>query len=616
MLSALMAFQTLAPTPAWAQVAPEAAGAPAPALALAPAPASDAAFTLRIQAPDDVRQLLERNLDVLRYREQRDLSDGEMARLLIAAEKDARELLATMGYFSPVLAFDPPVNRSGVSARQLVLTIAPGAQVLVGDVQITFAGDLLTNAQAAEQRDTLRALWPLEVGMPWSQSRWSTAKQQALLQLTARHYPTAQITESQSDIDPATASARLTVTLDSGPRYRLGPMVITGLNHFDEAIVRRLARLELQDYAQADLIAAQQRITDSGYFDSASVTLDTSPGVDPANAPVRVLVREAKLQKLVLGLGASTDTGARLSLEHTHHKVPVLDWRAVTRLLLARDNSSLATELTSHPNDGGWRWSVGGVVQQQTLGSFLIHSQGLRVGRSRSTQPLDNDYYLQYDRADSATSDATAATVVEAVSANYGFTVRRFDHPLFPNRGWGFGAAVGAGVTTGVKADPYSRFLLRGQSYLPLGTPTSGGNTANGRLALRAQVGAILAEPSASLPSTQLFYLGGDNSVRGYGYNDLGVRLPDGLITGGRTMGLASVEWQRPIRVNGRISDWESTLFIDAGAVANGTTEFKPKVGIGAGARWKSPVGPLQIDLAYGVDVQRLRLHLNVGFNF
>ena len=81
-------------------------------------------------------------------------------------------------------------------------------------------------------------------------------------------------------------------------------------------------------------------------------------------------------------------------------------------------------------------------------------------------------------------------------------------------------------------------------------------------------------------------------------------------------MGLASLEWQRPIRIKGRASDWESTVFIDAGAVANGTTEFKPKVGVGVGARWKSPVGPLQIDVAYGVDVQRLRLHLNVGFNF
>ena len=262
--------------------------------------------------------------------------------------------------------------------------------------------------------------------------------------------------------------------------------------------------------------------------------------------------------------------------------------------------------------------SIGQRVQQLTLGSFLIHGQSLRVGRTRSTEPLDNEYFLQYDRADAATSDASAQAVVEALSANYAFTVRRFDHPLFPNNGWGLGLAVGAGTTVGAQSNPYSRLLARWLSYIPLGDSSgvAGTSSSSGRIALRAQAGAIVAEPSAELPSTQLFFIGGDNSVRGYGYRDLGVPLPDGQITGGRTMALGSVEWQRPIRMAGRPSDWESTLFIDAGAVANNASELRPRVGVGVGARWKSPVGPLQIDVAYGIDVQRLRLHMNVGFNF
>jgi translocation and assembly module TamA len=39
-------------------------------------------------------------------------------------------------------------------------------------------------------------------------------------------------------------------------------------------------------------------------------------------------------------------------------------------------------------------------------------------------------------------------------------------------------------------------------------------------------------------------------------------------------------------------------------------------LGSGVGLRWKSPVGPLQLDLAYGHAVQNWRLHLNVGFAF
>ena len=65
-----------------------------------------------------------------------------------------------------------------------------------------------------------------------------------------------------------------------------------------------------------------------------------------------------------------------------------------------------------------------------------------------------------------------------------------------------------------------------------------------------------------------------------------------------------------------KITDWEGTVFVDAGAVADKPAELKAKVGIGVGARWRSPVGPLQMDLAYGVDARKFRLHLNVGFNF
>ena len=579
----------------------------------------DAAFTLAINAPDDVRNLLERNLDVLRYRNLSDLSDSELARLLLAAEQDARNLVATLGYFSPTITVDPSVSGRGTVSRSLQLSVEPGDPTVVSDVQITFTGPIENdaNADAAAQRLRITRDWALETNQRFSQTRWATAKQQALLQLSAQSYPTARLTESQADIDPVTRRARLSITLDSGPRYRLGPLVITGLNHFDTDIVRRLVRLTPGDYDQTQLVAAQQRLTDSGYFDSAFISIDTTG--DPSVAPVLIQVREAKLQKLVLGVGASTDTGARLSIEHAHHKIPYLDWRGVNKLVLARDATTLTSEFTSHPNDDHWRWSVGTVIQQQTLGSFLVSSQSLRIGRSRSTEPLDNDYYLQYDRADAATSDTTAQAVVEALSANYAFTVRHFDHPQFPHTGWGLGVALGAGTTLGVQSMPYGRVLARWRGYLPLDdssvtAPRS--RASRGRLALRAQTGALLAAPSTELPSTQLFFIGGDNSVRGYGYQDLGVPLPDGQISGGRTMLLGSVEWQHPIRVAGRASDWESTLFIDAGAVANSASELRPRVGLGLGARWKSPVGPLQIDLAYGVDVQRLRLHMNVGFNF
>ena len=62
--------------------------------------------------------------------------------------------------------------------------------------------------------------------------------------------------------------------------------------------------------------------------------------------------------------------------------------------------------------------------------------------------------------------------------------------------------------------------------------------------------------------------------------------------------------------------EFENTVFIDAGAVADKPGDLRPSVGIGTGIRWKSPIGPLQMDLAYGLKVKRLRLHISVGFVF
>ena len=76
------------------------------------------------------------------------------------------------------------------------------------------------------------------------------------------------------------------------------------------------------------------------------------------------------------------------------------------------------------------------------------------------------------------------------------------------------------------------------------------------------------------------------------------------------------VAQQRPILIDDRPSEWESTVFIDAGAVADKASDLTVKVGVGAGVRYRSPVGPLQLDLAYGVDKKQLRLHLSVGFTF
>jgi translocation and assembly module TamA len=112
------------------------------------------------------------------------------------------------------------------------------------------------------------------------------------------------------------------------------------------------------------------------------------------------------------------------------------------------------------------------------------------------------------------------------------------------------------------------------------------------------------------------FLTGGDTTVRGYGYRSIGAVKPDGQVIAGRYLGVASIEWQRPFVYQGQLTAWDSTVFVDVGAVADRPADLSAKVGVGVGARWASPIGPVQMDLAYGIQVHSFRFHLRLGFTF
>lgn len=579
-------------------------------MAMAQAPAARPAFTLDLRAPDSVRPLLQRHLQLQRYRQLSDLDDAELARLLLLAERDARELLATQGYFAPRLE----IRRDGATegVPRVVIEVQPGEPATVAGVELDFEGDIRDSADpaAAEQRRLIRERWTLPPGQRFTAQAWDDAKAGALRELVARRYPAGQVSYSLADVDAATHRARLGIRLDSGPLYRLGPLQVTGVQRYDPVLVPRLARLAPGSlYDQDEIQKAQLRLAGSGYYDSAFIFVD--PAGNPAAAPVQVNVREAPLHRVVLGLGVSTDTGLRGSVEYTHNQLPVLGWRAVTKLQLDRKAPFAGVELTAIPGEDGWRWGVAGRAERLDDGTLVTHAQQLRVGRSRSGDHIDRNVYVQYDRATVRAPAGTPVALTDgggaAISANYIWTGRYFDRTPYPSRGFSVGTEVGGGLTLTGSKSPFQRTVLRWTNIRPL---------QQGRLQLRAEGGAVLAKESARVPASQLFRTGGDTSVRGYGYRDIGVERPGNIVVSGRYLAVGSVEWQRPIRRGGAPTNWESAVFMDAGAVADSPGEFRPAVGAGVGARYRSPLGPLQADLAYGFKAKRLRLHVSLATAF
>ena len=590
---------------------------PLPEPAAASAPTHPFAFDLRVEAPGKIRELLTKHLELQRYRSLTDLDSTELARLLQAAERNAHDLLATQGYFSSTVTITTLNTPQSASApREVLLTVQLGEPARIGHVEIAFTGPIAEDPDAQELRDSIRSGWLLRAGERFTQEAWDDAKTQALRSLTIQRFPTSEIANSLADIDPDTHTVRLELTLASGPAFRFGTLDPRGTQRYSPELVRRLAQLPTgADYTQAQLLQTQQRLADSGYFDSVFLTLDTNG--DPRTATVVAQLREAKLQKLVLGVGFSTDSGPRVSAEHTHRQLPWIGWRAVSKLTLDRNTQTLGSELTAPPDTRNWRWATSAQLQHQDLSGTVTNSQRLRAGRSQENERIDRNIYLQYDHA-IETAGTGPAVSSSAISANYAWTRRDFDDIRTPTQGYGVAVELGGGFTLGSDRQPYTRVLTRWLGYIPLGQLLPGNTSAvrAGRLALRAEAGAVIAKADANIPSSQQFLTGGDTTVRGYGYQDIGVPSTSGSITAGRYLGSGSIEWQRPIIVNGRASEWESAVFADAGAVADTVGAMHAKVGVGAGVRWRSPVGPVQMDLAYGLATHKVRLHLSVGFSF
>jgi len=129
------------------------------------------------------------------------------------------------------------------------------------------------------------------------------------------------------------------------------------------------------------------------------------------------------------------------------------------------------------------------------------------------------------------------------------------------------------------------------------------------RLIAQLTLGATSTDDFDRLPPELRFFAGGDRSVRGYGYQDLGDRDAEGFPIGGLYLATTSLEYEREF-----MPGWSAAGFIDAGNVWS-SGEPALELGVGAGLRWQSPVGPIRIDIAHGFDdiAGGWQLHFSAG---
>ena len=558
-------------------------------------------YRVEITAPSELKEILEKHLDMVKWRENPRMNPMEWQRLFSLAPQNIKDLAATQGYFSPII--NPSLeNQNGAYIAKF--SVDTGPPVLVSRVELKFTGDINNQpADAQPNGDKLRETWLLQKEMQFRQDDWNQAKRKLLTEFLVQRYPNATISESKAEVNLETHTVALSVEINSGAAISFGNTSIEGLKRYKPRIVENLNPIKPGAvYNQSDLLTFQARLQESGYFQSVEVTTDTlnaSNSAEPNVAPIKVKVVENQSIKVNIGTGYSTNTGARAQLGVDDLNLFNLGWRFSSNLKVEQDGQILSGEINLPITKSGYRDSLTG-----NFGHTFAEGLDLtitQVGVKRAWGDRKREQYVSANLlTERASVDGVGSDSTYAGTLGYGIILRRVDNDLNPTRGYLLNVQFTGAPFTSTSDGVFLQSHIKTQGYYPI--------THSTQLITRAEVGLVNGRNSA--PELFLFRAGGDQSVRGYAYQSLGVKEGDAIV-GGRYIATASVEI-----VQWLTSQWGAAVFVDAGNAANSLKDLTPVYGYGLGARWKSPLGPIGADIAYGEDTGKYRLHFNIGVAF
>lgn len=530
-------------------------------------------------------------LGIERARDQPDIPALRVRRLHAEAPGQIRAALQPFGYYRAEVDASLTETAEGWQASYRV-TLGP--PVTIGALDVSVEGPA---AEDAEFR-RLRGRLPLAQGERLVHARYEEAKA-ALQRLAAeRGYLDARFSRHEVRVDVARNSADIALRFESGPRYRFGTVAFEQ-EGFDEEYLGRFVRFKPGDpYSSSALLALQRDLSNTGNFQWVEVR----PLRERASAetvPITVSLAPRLPRQWRFGLGYGTDTGPRARVSHTRRVGDAGHVAGADLLLSSKMQRAIATYAIPLKDPTTETLNFSGRYSKEETESRVSRIEGLTASVSARQAEWVRVLSLNFEHERYTVGDSDGASRMLYPAASW--TRVRADDRFRPVRGERLyfelrGAAESlASDTDFVQARAGMKWV---RSFWD----------AN-RILVRADLGATRAATFERLPASHRFYAGGDNSVRGFGYEELGPKEASGRVVGGRYLAVGSAEIERTVAVN-----WSVAMFYDAGNAFDAPNEPMAR-GAGVGLRWKSPVGPVRVDLAWAVSTPSndFRLHLVIG---
>ncbi len=568
---------------------------------------------------ETAQYLVDRMRELSRLVRLRDeLPDGEMG-LEMRTRSDvetAIKLMCSEGYYDGTADMNIHVEKD---KAHVVITMRPGKIYVVGDIMVNYLPDLLLPERLEDTSETVfpRTTLPGVVpGSPVTAENMLKSVNSIADTLHRNAFPDAKLKDAYFYLDREKHTINAIVDIEPGKPVALGRVRFSGNNTVKSDYLTRLVEWQpdVTLWDQDELEAYVSRLRATGLFHKVSIAMgDTRDIAGGGQArDVNVEVEEGKQRSLIAGLKYSTDSGFGVTAEWEHRNLLGRGEKLALTVPYSETERGIKGEFTRpyifSRRNTLYLW---GEALDETTDAY--RRQGVKLNASLKHKWTDSfateaGPFVDNGYLDNNEHDITDYNVA-GLNLKATFDLR--DNEKNPT----------SGMLAEISATPMSgrydeKFSALGAELHISGywAPMDNDNLV---LAARVGLGAIYGTPLKNLPSTYRYYMGGANTVRGYGYQQIGPMDADDDPIGGRSY--------QNINLESRFTVTDTmgfVLFLDGGQLYDEDIpqlETDMEWGAGAGIRYFTPIGPLRFDIAFPInnDVDPpLQIYISIGQAF
>ena len=537
-----------------------------------------------IGAPEGKTETLLSGLSIVRQNKSEQMSDRLVRKLHKQAENELKQMLQVYGYYN--ISVSSQLDKTSVHTWKADYRVKLGQQVKLDMVVLTFIGEAVDDIAFKKFKDK----FPLKQG----------AAKKSLLSLAAqRGYFDGKLITHKVEVNSEKYTASIYLYYSSGKRYSFSEIQYPTTVLTDELLVRLTPIKQGEPYLAAKVLRLRNNLTNSGYFDAVSVTT-LIDGRNNGQVPLEITYLPDAKHLYTASLGFGTDTGLRLGVGWENRYVNEHGHRLSADTLFSKLSKSVAMDYRM-PFWSETVTDVGFNTEYKQENTETSDSNSFAIGSYYKTKrwgwhetgslKLLNESFEVSDDID------TSLLLISGISWSKIWA----DDTIYTKKGGRLSLSL-AGASQAVLSDTsFAQAVVRGK-YIH-------STSDNGRLITRGTLGVTEVTDFTRLPSSLRFFAGGDNTIRGFEFESLGPLGSDGKVEGGRYLVIGSVEYEHMI-----IGNWGAAIFSDFGNALN-SWDDPLEYSVGIGARWRSPVGLIRVDVAAGLSAEDkpIGLHVVIG---